>query len=379
MSKLTSIIRALALGCCSFTLALIVAAPVLAIEDGGIGGKPANPRKDNPRSESIFVYELQPGANVQDAVQVINNTDVEKTLQVYAVDSQVASEGAFTCAQKIDQPVSVGSWIKVSKAEVTLAPHSFENVPFSINVPQSASAGESNGCLVVQDAKRASSGNTGISLSFRTAIRVSITIPGAITKDLSFTGLAYKKISPDTLRFSVGLKNNGNVSLDSDLKVQLKTLFGNTVKTAGGVFPVLNASEAVFNFEVDEPFWGGWYKAAATASYNPDADKSVGESGSVKTITGPEIVIFTPPKPAAMLIEITVALVALALGGWLIWRNVHLNRLRNNAHRYTVKHGDTLHKVASNHNVKWQTIARVNKIKPPYHLEPGQHLDIPKK
>lgn len=57
---------------------LTIISPVQAAETGGIGGKPANPRSDNPRTESIFVYELKPGETTKDAVEIYNNTDEQK-------------------------------------------------------------------------------------------------------------------------------------------------------------------------------------------------------------------------------------------------------------------------------------------------------------
>lgn len=43
-----------------FCLSFISAS--FAIEYGGFGGRPAYPRADNPRTESIFIHTLEPGA-----------------------------------------------------------------------------------------------------------------------------------------------------------------------------------------------------------------------------------------------------------------------------------------------------------------------------
>src|SRR5687768_8632801 len=80
-------------------LLMLLTAPVSAIEQGGLGGKPAHPKEDNPRSQSIFVHTLDAGTESRDGVQVINNTAETKSVLVYAVDSQISSGGAFACAQ----------------------------------------------------------------------------------------------------------------------------------------------------------------------------------------------------------------------------------------------------------------------------------------
>jgi nucleoid-associated protein YgaU len=365
-----------------FLVALLVGllAPfsALAVENGGIGGKPARPRSDNPRTESIFVHEIEPGSSVGDAVQIINNTDTDKTLLVYAVDSQTASGGGFACAQQADESLGVGTWITLEKDRVTLGPNSSTIVPFMINAPSTASAGEHNGCIVIQDAEQApaDTGN-GIALSFRTAIRVAITIPGEITKELSFTGVSSRRLDNGLIRLSAALKNNGNVSLDSDVHLSIKSFFGQTVRSAGGEFPILARSDAAFNFEVKKPFWGGWYTVVATATYNADKDQSLGQAGEKKTITSTGHRIFVAPEPQALLIELlALALLISALLFATMRKRFHAKALASSK-TYKVKAGDTLQTIAKKHNVSWKRIARLNRLRAPYHVEANQELKIP--
>ncbi len=362
----------------ALTLSLMSPISVGAVDSGGVGGKPANPRADNPRTESIFVYELKPGDKTSDAVKVINNSATVRTLLVYAVDSQTSSGGAFACAQKVDTPVSVGSWISLSKSQVTLKPGTSENVPFTISAPKTASAGESNGCIVIQDAQQTpvQQGN-GITLSFRTALRVAVTVPGEITKGLGFTNLVVNQLENDLVRLSAGLKNTGNVSLDANLDVRLKSLFGTTVQKTGGQYPVLANSEAAFNFEVPQSFWGGWYVAEAVASFNPDTASSLGESGSTKTIQSEPVRFFVRPKPAALLIE-AMAIMALAgLVAFVVIRKLRTKRMRLSGQSFEVEKGDTIQSIANDQGVSWKAIAKLNRLRPPYHLEPGRVLLVP--
>ncbi|MBI3115096.1 MAG: hypothetical protein HYZ09_01215, partial [Candidatus Kerfeldbacteria bacterium] len=77
------------------SIALLLALPpvVQAIIYGGLGGRPAFPRPDNPRTENIFVHTLEPGASVADGVFVINTTEDTKTAFVYSADSTPSSDG----------------------------------------------------------------------------------------------------------------------------------------------------------------------------------------------------------------------------------------------------------------------------------------------
>lgn len=359
-------------------LAVLPIATALAIENGGIGAKPANPRADNPRTESIFVHEITPGQSITDAVKVINNTDTVKTLLVYATDSQVASGGSFACAQKADEAVSVGTWVSLDKTSVSLAANTTEEVGFTITAPKTASAGEQNGCIVIQDAQSntAADGN-GVALSFRSAIRVALTVPGDIKKGLVFTGLSVKKIEANALGLSAGLKNNGNVSLDSDLAINLQSIFGQKLHTSGGVFPVLANNEAAFNFETKQPFWGGWYTVQASATYNANNNQSLGQNGDKSTIYSQKLWVFVQPQPVALLIEIVVLLSLIIVVSYGVWRRMHHKKVRATATSYTASQGDTLQTIAKDHGVSWKSIARVNRLKAPYHIESGQKLKIP--
>jgi hypothetical protein len=159
---------------------------IIANQNGAVGGVPANPRDDNPRSEYIFVHTANPGDQIRDAVRVVNNTDKEKSVLVYATDSKRSSGGAFACKQRVEQRNDVGKWIVLDKDEVTLAPKTSEVVTFTINVPENAIVGESNGCIVIQDKEQtnlSSTGSSAITISTRSAIRVLVQIQGDIKKN----------------------------------------------------------------------------------------------------------------------------------------------------------------------------------------------------
>lgn len=357
-------------------MCLVLPAAAGAIDSGGIGGKPANPRADNPRSQSIFVYELKPGGSVQDGVQIMNGTDKAKTVLVYAVDSQLASGGAFACDQAADKPISVGTWVTMEKAEVKLAPGEKQVVNFSVNVPKDASPGEHNGCIVMQDTERQrSSEGGGIVLSMRSAIRLAVTVPGDIQKGLVFTGTGVEVRGSQKVLMSVGLRNSGNVSLDSDLDIKLMYAFGPTAVKAGGSYPVLSGSEARFNFEGDRPFWGGWYRLVAEARYNDNPSASIGE-GELNASTGQNAWVFITPAPAAAAVEGAAAgLLAVGAAVYVRRRFVHKTAM-NHAAKHKVQPNENLHTIAEQYNVSWKLLARINKLKPPYQLKPGQLLIV---
>jgi len=357
---------------------VIVSQPVAAIGEGGVGGRPAHPREDNPRSKSIFVHELDPGQEVTDAIQVVNNTESTKRVLVYAVDSQMSSGGAFACAQAADKPIAVGTWIKLTEKEITLEAGKNKIVDFSITVPDETSPGEHNGCIVIQDTERQrAAGGSGIMLSMRSAIRLAVTVPGDIQKGLVFTGLGIEPRDDQKVLMSTNLKNNGNVSLDAQLSVTLRHWFGPSAATVGGTFPVMSGSEARFNFEGGRPFWGGWYRLTATAEYNDKPEVSVGEGNPNASVSRSQWV-FVAPQPLAAAVEGGIIVLCIAGAIYFVRRLlIHKKALRHSA-KHTVAPHENLHTIAELYNVPWKLLARINKLKPPYQLKTGQVITVTK-
>lgn len=356
-------------------LAVSAASPVVA-DQGSLGGRPANPRADNPRTKSIFIHELAPGKEAADGVQIINGTSETKKVMVYAVDSQLASGGSFACAQAADKPISVGAWVAMSKSQITLAPGTRQVVDFTIKVPRDASPGEHNGCIVIQDTERqrvAEGG--GIVLSMRSAIRLAVTVPGDIKKGLVFTGVGVQARGSDKVLMSASLRNSGNVSLDSQLDVRLKYALGASAASAGGSFPVLSASEAKFNFEGSRPFWGGWYRLVAKAQYNNTPSAVLGE-GALNASAEQTSWVFISPQPVAAAIEgATVGFAAVGAGVYA-QRRLIKRKAMSHAARHTVEANENLHTIAERYHISWKLLARINKLKPPYQLTPGQSIVV---
>jgi hypothetical protein len=353
-----------------------------AIEYGGLGGRPANPREDNARSASIFVYQLEPKTSYNDGVLVSNNTNEKKTIRIGAVDSIAASDGAFACAQNSEDRLDVGSWVKLSKDSVTLESGTTEVVDFTITVPQNASTGEHSGCITIQEDKAPSAGSDGgIVLSFRSAIRVSITIPGDIVKAITVSGVKLNPKTDDAKQFTIQptLTNTGNVSLDTEITTRLVSAFGTVASETTSTYPVLPRTSARWNFDVNRPFWGGWYRATVNATYNANVAEGIGQTGNEKkeTVKGASSYAFVTPSPLALLIEALVVVGFLATILVLVRRLRHRRVVKNHWSHHTVVENDSLQKIAKQYHVSWKRVASANKIRAPYHLEPGTKIKVP--
>lgn len=351
---------------------------VYAVENQGIGAIPANPRADNPRTQSIFVYETAQGTQLKDGLKVVNNTGETKTIKLYPVDSQGSSDGAFACAQEADSREGVGHWISLDQETIILEANSSQVVPFTVNIPGNADVGEHNGCLVIQDTSpKAAQSQGGVALSFRSAIRVAITIPGDTVAKLTLVSVKQETSNSKKLVISPSYKNEGNVSLDTTIGVNIKNVFGGHVDGEGGEFPVLPDSTSKFNFELEQPFWGGWYRRVVATTYTKLSDQ--GDASKKGALATQSQWIFVRPSATALAIELSALLLLTAAGIRIIRKKKSHKELQKTLTTYTVKKGDDIQTLAKTLHVSWKTLAKVNRLKPPYTLKAGSSIKVPEK
>lgn len=359
------------------TISLLASAPVSA-EGAGIGIKPANPDPTNKRTESIFVYTKDAGESFSDVVQLINNSGSAKKVRLYAVDATVSTGGAFACAQAAEKKLDAGSWIKLGSEQYELMAQSAKTVTFKITIPKQTSPGEHGGCLVIEEigAPATDSGN-GISLSFRSAVRVSITVRGDIRKAVSFVSTTNRQ-EANRILSQTALRNSGNVSTDVSVSVELKSLLGSIVAQNGGQYPLLAQTTAEWNYELNKPFWGGIYQVQTTAKYNNDPNAPIGKAELDTTLHSRRQFVLLRPQPFALVLEILAFVVVSFTVLLAVLRRRSTTKLSNHSKSYTVKSGETINDIADAYNTSWKQLARMNKLKAPYVVKKGQKIRVPK-
>ncbi len=350
--------------------------------ESGIGGRPANPDRANPRTASIFVFSPKAGDTIDSAVTVFNNTSGAKTILVYGVDAEIASEGAFACKQRVEPKEEAGGWMKFSQSQLALEPGANKNVSFKISVPEDLPAGEYNGCVVVQEKRDPQRSGNGVALSFRNAIRVVLTIPGALEKRLDILELKVNELTisagEEKIVLHPVLRNEGTVSLDTEVKVSSRGIFGIDRFATGGTFPILRRTTAEYNFEKPRPALGGFYQARVEAAYDPDPKHQLGMPGA-KTASAEAVSLWYWVWPVWWAALLEIAILSMLL--YPLFRFVRSRRQARTARRkwreYAVKPGETVQDIATRGGVSWKTLAKVNGIKAPYALETGRKIRVP--
>ena len=344
-----------------------------------IGISPAYPRKDNERTANIFVSTIKPGESVDDGVRVFNYSKERKTVQLRAVDSIQAIDGSFACRQDSEARKEVGSWTKLEALKVTLEPGASKVIDFTITLPKDVLPGEHGGCITAQDDDSfAAKSGSGIQLGFRSAIRMAITVPGKIVKELSLQNVEVNRTETGDYTVSPIAKNTGNVSLDLKTRAQIVDVFGRESPVQTADYPIMRDTTTGWPFKFERRYWGGLYKARTSISFNADTSAGLGERvNDTKKIRKDTGYFFMIGAPEAIAIEIGVPLLLIALLIWKLRRRKQKKTLRLSWEQHTVVQGESIMSLAAERKTTWKKIARVNKLKEPYILQVGQIVLLP--
>ncbi len=241
--------------------------------EGNLGAYPTNFDESNPKTKSWFIYQLKPGESKDDSITVVNNSDKELSVRVYAVDATTTSDGAFALLNENQRQNDVGSWVSISKDVITIAPRSRIDVPFTISIPKYVTVGDHAGGIIVQEATAPTAANAGMALNIvsRVGTRIYETVPGDKVIKLDLTGFAYKIIDTH-LVFTFNLVNQGNVILNPTGDLEVKDYTGKTIDkitlgNLGSVFPGKPTAITVASTQTAPIF--GQYTAVATVNYSP--------------------------------------------------------------------------------------------------------------
>ncbi|NCU30350.1 LysM peptidoglycan-binding domain-containing protein [Candidatus Saccharibacteria bacterium] len=360
----------------------------LADASAMVGGRPANLSSDNPRSQSIFLYTLEPGEVKTDRIFLSNSSDKEQTVEIYPVDGTLTNIGSYTCEEQNVERDGVGDWVELEKSRVILPARSDITIGFDVTMPEKIDAGEYNGCIVIQPVATENQISNLKQAITPQAVRIAIIVPGNIYRTVKID--SFNRVqSAKSSKFDIKIKNNGNVSADVDIKITTSNIFGNIIKEEGGKYTVIGDSKlSLMLDDRTKSFWGGFLSAKASIAY----DKRAGVYGTYDKSqlvydTSQEITYFVWPSPWA--------LVSLVFGislifGFFVWIRQQKYKANHEAKnslgnpglawtKYTVVSGDTLELLASKYDVSVSKLSTLNKISSSDSLQEGQLIYVPKR
>ena len=358
-----------------------------AIGADGVGVSPANPSPDVAGSDVRFAYNLDLGQSVTDAIKLANYSPEKKMkVKIYPVDAVVSPQGVFNPLAETDLKNDLGAWIQIKDSEVILDPQETRKISFTLSIPKTGvSVGDHWGAIIVEKAELTKTNQPGLSIKTRVGISVRNRVPGEIIQKLIISKVSWeiknKNLSPkpttgEKIKTVLGfnkegliileLKNEGNTHLSPKANIEITDLFGGHVDTLEYVSLGSSAlgQTSTVPIKWQRPSLFGRLTAKIDIVYG-DNNQTVEAKKSFWTVPWTLIFIF-------------VILLVLCVFVQLFWRLYYAKKKLKMA-QYAVLDKETLIEIADKFNVKWKKLARINRLKPPYILRPGQTLFVPKK
>ncbi|MDD5342446.1 MAG: DUF916 domain-containing protein [Patescibacteria group bacterium] len=358
-----------------------------ALEVGQRGIAPANPQGSSGPAASWFIYDLKPGESKEDAAIISNHSDELLKFQVYAVDAETTSDGAFAPLAKNFQHKDVGSWVKMSQDTVEVPAGQEVTIPFVVTVPkEGVDVGEHFGAIVMEEIreKPAYGGGTGVEIVTRVGVRMYVTIPGEIKRQLEikdFRHLLVSRLNFQTeiipfdrvlsflglkpaVRYTIVFKNSGNVRAEPIGQLKIKNIFGRTIYTTEqkGMGMVIPGKETMIPVDWTNPPFIGRFTTTVDVTY-------AGGSPISRTIS-----FWIIPYPLLILLAIIIVLIIL----FRLFFQLIVAKEKSKMQVHVVAEGETIESIAANYRVRWKLLVRVNRLKAPYQVTIGQQLLIPR-
>src|SRR3989338_1625983 len=366
-----------------------------ALSSGGVGGYPANPDPNIPHSESWFIYSLDLGESKEDALLIFNTSDETKTVKLYAVDSVPSNQGNFALAAEDAPKEDLGGWLKLAETFITLEPGESREVPFTIAIPGNADVGEHSGGIIIQKSSLAEAlSQTGASIVPRVGIRVYETVPGEIVKKIELDEFAVKLAAHENQKpfygIDLSVSNKSTVSLTPKVDLEIrgwgkidyddfkKINYENVsyfIK-GKGEFPIhlftgetltkdwqlLRGQKVSTHWEWLKPKFG-YFTFQAKITYEGDNGPQILETAKIS--------VWVVPWAELGIISLVILLIIILI----IARRILYSGRKWAA--YVVQKNDRLIILAKQGQVSWKKLAKVNKLRKPYSIEPGQKILVP--
>lgn len=185
----------------------------------------------------VFSYQAERGSVIDDSITVTNKSDDDLTLELYAVDAAVTTDGTFAPTRRTDVHETVGTWVSLSKSSVTVAAGDAVAVGFQFVVPDLAEPGDYAGLIIAQpvgSGETIEDGDVVLSVETAVGVRLFARVTGDLRPGLVVSGVGFESEGsieswfgasvPMRIRYTV--TNTGNIRVVPITSVEISGLFG---------------------------------------------------------------------------------------------------------------------------------------------------------
>ncbi|GAA1999001.1 WxL protein peptidoglycan domain-containing protein [Microbacterium ulmi] len=206
-----------------------LASPASADTPPALGWTLETVDNDNGAGRRNFVYTVDAGATIHDALRVTNVGASPLDLAVYAADAFTTPTGQIDLQAGTTPPVDAGLWTTVGTTLLTLAPGQQAQVDFTIAVPTDAPPGDHAAGIVTS---HVSGEGDVLAVDRRLATRVTVRVNGELAPSAQiqdFTASyapSWNPFEPGVARIDYRLTNTGNTLVTASDVVDAAGPFG---------------------------------------------------------------------------------------------------------------------------------------------------------
>lgn len=320
-------------------------------------------------------FELGPNESKRNSVVVENITDKTITVDLYGADGTQSNLGTFALSLRSFESNHIGNWITLDESTIQLEPRGKQVIPFTIKLPEKPTPGVYSGGIaaeLINTDKNEQSG-TGVTTTARNVIKIFVSVPGEIQHSFEWKDFSYEpKTETSKAKFHLSYKNTGNTIIIAEQKIELKGIPALKFPTFDlATANILQGREINVNKKWADPPYFGFYKAYATVTFS-EYDIINNKKIRGETITRVININFLPLIETVIILLLTLVLVI-----FLINKAIKDTKLRKSLKNYKVAKDETLQSIAEKTGTNWKIIAKINKLKPPYTIIPGQKILLP--
>lgn len=276
---------------------------------------PGQPQRAN------FDLEASPGDSLSDGLVVENLGEVELVLGVEANDAFNTPSGGTDVLAVGEPSEGLGGWITVGERSVTLPPGGEVEVPFRVDVPEDAAAGDhSAGIVTTLSVAQPDENGNRVEVRRRLGTRIHLRVDGEMRPELAFSSLEVEyrgsanPFAPGSVVLTYRVENTGNVRLRATRTATVSPSIGPTRRSQAADMPELLPGNS---YELTQEVRGVW------PSFGVDAEVELVPYASEGAELGPSRRVAIARTsitqlPAAQLVA-AVALAMLLLAA-LLWR-----------------------------------------------------------
>jgi hypothetical protein len=209
--------RAVVFMAAAFIASVGAIAPAGAGKFGDVVGATAAPGSKIAAQGHFYVLDAAAGATVTQSFRVNNPNDHPVTVMLEAVDATTGEVTGVQLGKPGSAKALTSRWVVVSTPQITLAPSTYRDIPFTVHVPPKTGPGQylagvsASVPLSAEADKQPPSGQAGFSMAvrFQRAIAVEIDIAGPRAPNLKVSDVE-PKATPGGVDLGVHISNTGN-------------------------------------------------------------------------------------------------------------------------------------------------------------------------